>query len=100
MRFRWSIVAVASLVVSTASAAAAELPIYEVAGFPVTPHQLAVIAPANATQWPSPAIPTVAGMPASPLQIAILTPRANQAPNGRLNAVQASLIPTATLRSR
>jgi hypothetical protein len=91
---RWSIIAVASLVVSTASAAAAELPVYEVLGFPLTPHQLEVLAPANATQWPSPAIPTIAGMPASPLQIAVLTPRTKRMPSGRSNAVQASLAST------
>lgn len=72
MFYRFSILALAF---STTAAAAAELPVYEVAGFPITPHQFAVIAPMNAEQGPSPVTLTRAGMPASPHQIAVLTPR-------------------------
>lgn len=97
---RFSIVAFASLLAGVANAAAAELPVYEAGGFPITPHQLAVLAPANAEQGPSLVIPTLAGMPASPLQIAVLTPRQKQTPSKPLNTVQASFTSAAPVGSR
>jgi hypothetical protein len=58
-----------------ATAAAGELPTFEVSGFPMTRHQVAVLGSANvAEQAPSPAL-TWRGMPASPHQVAVLTPR-------------------------
>jgi hypothetical protein len=74
MLYRCSIAIVAVLMAGGA-AAAAELPTYEVASLPITPHQLAVLGPAHAEQRAPAATLTVAGMPASPHQIAILTPR-------------------------
>jgi hypothetical protein len=75
MWYRLSIVGVAALMTGVLGATAAELPIYEVMGFPISPHQLAALGPANAQQG-LPASPhTLAGMPASPHQIAVLTPR-------------------------
>src|SRR4051794_1713656 len=61
-----------------ASAAAAELPIYELMGFPITPHQLVTLGPANIQERAPIATLTLAGMPASPHQIAVLTPRQRQ----------------------
>jgi hypothetical protein len=53
---------------------AAELPTYELMGFPITPLQFSVLASAS-VQEASP-VPTLMlrGMPASPHQIAVLTP--------------------------
>jgi len=57
------------------AARAAELSSFELMGYPITQHQVAVIGAAG-VQERSPA-PTLvfAGMPASPHQIAVLTPR-------------------------
>ncbi|GLR83857.1 hypothetical protein GCM10007857_05670 [Bradyrhizobium iriomotense] len=57
------------------SAGAAELPSFELMGFPITGHQVAVMG-ASGVEERSPA-PTLesAGMPASPHQIVVLTPR-------------------------
>jgi hypothetical protein len=75
MGYRLSNTAAAALMVCGAGATAAELPIYEVEGFPITPHQLVALGPANAEQGLPTFTVTVAGMPASPHQIAVLTPR-------------------------
>lgn len=47
---RLSIAAAAALVMGTVGANAADLPTYEVMGFSITPHQFAVLGPANAQQ--------------------------------------------------
>jgi hypothetical protein len=74
MWYRFSIVATA-LMLGGVGAAAAELPTYEIMGFPGTPHQVSVVGSAHVQERaPTPTL-TVAGMPASPHQIAILTPR-------------------------
>jgi hypothetical protein len=70
-----SIAAAAGFMMSVAHATAAELPTYEVIGFPITPHQLVVLGPPNAEQRLPTFTVTMAGMPASPHQIAVLTPR-------------------------
>jgi hypothetical protein len=58
-----------------ANAAASELPTFELSGFPVSRHQVAVLGSANVEeQAPRPAL-TWGGMPASPHQITVLTPR-------------------------
>jgi hypothetical protein len=65
----------ATLVLSAATASAAELPSYELTGFPITPHQFSVVGSANVKeQSPSPSL-TMGAMPASPHQVAVLTPR-------------------------
>jgi hypothetical protein len=70
-------IGVIALTLDVAGAAAAELPTYELTGFPITAHQVAVLGAANVyEQTPSPVL-TIAGMPASPHQIAVLTPRPN-----------------------
>lgn len=69
------IAAFAVVVLSGANAAAAEFPIFELRGFPITPHQVAVMGGTDIQeQAPTPAL-TFRGMPASPHQIAVLTPR-------------------------
>jgi hypothetical protein len=73
--YRLSIAAVAALMTSGIAATAAELPIYEVMGFPITPHQLVALGPADAQERAPAAALTLGGMPASPHQIAVLTPR-------------------------
>lgn len=58
-----------------ANAAAGELPTFELFGFPVSRHQVAVLGSANVQeQAPIPTL-TRDGMPASPHQVAVLTPR-------------------------
>jgi hypothetical protein len=47
---RSSIAAAAALMMGTVGANAAELPTYEVMGFPITPHQFVALGPANAQQ--------------------------------------------------
>jgi hypothetical protein len=74
MWYRLSIVAVAALMTGGVAATAAELPTYEVMGFPITGHQVAVMGGSGVEeQSPSPTL-TFAGMPASPLQVIVLTP--------------------------
>jgi hypothetical protein len=60
-----------------AEASAAELPCYELAGFPISPHQWSVVGAANSKeQSPSCSLTlALAGMPASPHQLTVLTPR-------------------------
>src|SRR5262249_12134548 len=55
-------------------AVAAELPTFELMGFPITSHQVAVLGSAHVQeQTPNPTL-TLGGLPASPHQIAVLTP--------------------------
>ena len=75
MCYRLSIAAAAALMLGGVGATAAELPTYEVMGFPITPHQLVALGPADAQQGLPASTLTEAGMPASPHQIAVLTPR-------------------------
>jgi hypothetical protein len=72
-KFWMAAVALATLAGSTARAA--ELPVYELKGFPITRHQVAVLGAVDAQEQS--VIPTLmfGGMPASPSQVAILTPR-------------------------
>jgi hypothetical protein len=68
MWYRVSIAASAVLMMGTITANAAELPTYEVAGFPASPSQIAVLGAAGAQER----APDLAGMSASPVQIAVL----------------------------
>ncbi len=71
--FLMAAIAVATL--AGTAVRAAELPSYELKGFPITRHQVVVLGGVD-VQERSP-VPTLmfGGMPASPSQIAILTPR-------------------------
>lgn len=65
MWYRLSIAAAAALVMGGVGATAAELPTYEVVGFPITPHQFMVLGPANAEQ----------ALPAAGISSPVLAPR-------------------------
>jgi hypothetical protein len=67
--------AAAVFVLGGAVATAAELPTYELLGFPISPHQFSVVGSANIKEWSPIASLTLGGMPASPHQLAVLTPR-------------------------
>ena len=69
-----SILAAPILMLGMAGATAGELPRYDMAGFPITPHQMSVLGQSGDTREQS-AAPTLlfGGMPASPLQIAVLS---------------------------
>jgi hypothetical protein len=56
-------------------AAAAELPTYELAGFPITALQISVTGSAHVQEATSVPTLTLGGMPSSPLQIEVLTAR-------------------------
>jgi hypothetical protein len=74
--YRVSLAVAATAMLSGAAAAAAELPTFEIMGFPLTQHQAAVLN-SSVMQEQAPAL-TLGGMPASPVQIAILSPRNRQ----------------------
>jgi hypothetical protein len=75
---RASIATVTFLLLGVAAASAAELPQYEVAGLPISPHQIAVLGLGRITERLPTATLTLNGMPASPHQIAVLQPRAKR----------------------
>jgi hypothetical protein len=65
--------AIVAVALAGTSANAAQLPSYEVGGFPISLHEIAVLgSTANVKeQSPSPSL-TMGGMPASPHQVAVL----------------------------
>jgi len=69
-------VATIATVTIVEAASAAELPSYEVTGFPITFHQLSAVGATNVKEQSPNSSLTMAGMPASPHQVAVLTPRA------------------------
>jgi hypothetical protein len=74
MAYRVFLVVAATAMFSGAAATAAELPTFEIIGFPLTQHQAAVLN-SSVVQERTPA-PTLSlgGMPASPVQITTLSP--------------------------
>ena len=65
-------------VLRAAGASGGELPQYEVSGFPISPHQMSVLASSGIEeQAPTPAL-TLDGMPASPHQIVVIGLRTKQ----------------------
>ena len=75
MKTLFAITVTGTLVLSGIDASATELPSYELAGFPISPHQWSVVGSANIkSNPPSPSL-TMVGMPASPNQVAVMTPR-------------------------
>jgi len=76
MKKLFSITAAAALMMyGGAAIAAAELATYEVMGFPITRHQVAVLGGSGVQQRsPTPTL-MFGGMPASPSQVIVLTPR-------------------------
>jgi hypothetical protein len=75
---RASITTVTFLLLEVAAGSAAELPQYEVAGLPISPHQIAVLGLGSITERSPAPILALNGMPASPHQIAVLQPRAKR----------------------
>ena len=70
-----STAAITALMLGTMGASAGEQPQYEVAGFPISPHQISVLGSRGIQeQSPTPTL-TLNGMPASPHQVAVLQPR-------------------------
>jgi len=67
--------ATAAVAVVGSGARAAELPSFELKGFPITRHQVAVIGAERIQEQSATPTLTFGGMPASPHQIAVLTPR-------------------------
>jgi hypothetical protein len=59
-------------------AGAAEIPTYELMGFPITPHQMSVVGSANIQEQSPTSTLVLGGMPASPHQVAVLTLRARE----------------------
>ncbi|MBH5396793.1 hypothetical protein HZZ13_03165 [Bradyrhizobium sp. CNPSo 4010] len=72
-----------SILLGGASAAAAELPSFELSGFPMTRHQVGVLGATNVEEQLPGAIMTVEGMPASPHQIAVLHRRPERLPTSQ-----------------
>jgi len=63
-----------AVMLDRACAAAAELPAFELMGFPITRHQVALLGAAQTRERsPTPTL-TLADMPASPHQVAVLMP--------------------------
>lgn len=69
------ITGIALVALSAAAASAAELPSYEVAGMPISTHQVAVIGAANVQEQSTVASLSAGGMPASPAQMMVLSSR-------------------------
>jgi hypothetical protein len=73
--YRMSLAATVAVVLSGATDAAAELPTYEIMGFPLTQHQLTALNSSVVQERAPAAGLTLAGMAASPVQIMVLAPR-------------------------
>jgi hypothetical protein len=58
-----------------AGACSLRLPTFELTGFPISRHQVALLGAAHVTERSATPTLMLAGMPASPHQIAVLTPR-------------------------
>jgi hypothetical protein len=77
MWYRLSIAASSMLVAGTLAATAAELPTYEVTGFPMTPLQASALGATGAREQVPTTAPELAGLPATPLQMAVLSRHAH-----------------------
>jgi hypothetical protein len=67
--------AIAAATMVGSGAGAGELPSFELTGFPITRHQVAVMGAQDVQEQSVTPTLTFGGMPASPHQIAVLTPR-------------------------
>jgi hypothetical protein len=97
MTKRYPILPAAILMLGMAGASAGELPSYDAAGFPATPHQMSVLGQSGSVQE-QPAAPTLLreAMPASPHQIAVLSRRQQTAQSARPFAAAETRIGTVT----
>ena len=67
--------AIAAATMVGSAAGAGELPTFELTGFPIAPHQVAVLGAQDVQERSFTPTLTFGGMPASSHQIAVLTPR-------------------------
>ncbi|GLR84259.1 hypothetical protein [Bradyrhizobium iriomotense] len=74
-----AIAAIGGAPTNEAGACNSNLPTFELMGFPISPHQVAVMGSAHVEESPATPELMLAGMPASPHQIAALTPRSKAA---------------------
>ncbi len=75
MKKIFSIAVFTAIMLGGAGVEAAELPSFELMGFPITPVQVQVVGAAHVEERsPIPTL-TLGGMPASPHQVSVLTPR-------------------------
>ena len=72
-----AIAAIGGATTNHADACALHLPTFELTGFPISPHQVAVLGSAQVEERSATPTLMLAGMPGSPHQIAVLKPRAN-----------------------
>src|ERR1700692_3146414 len=79
MKKMFLVAAIAASTTVGSGARAAELPSFELMGFPITRHQVAVMGAANVQERSPTATLTFGGMPGSPHQIAVLTSRPERA---------------------
>ena len=77
--------AVGIVAVLTGPAFAQQVPQYEVAGFPISPHQISVLGSGDVQEQSFSPTLTLDGMPASPHQIAVIGPRTKQHISEKLN---------------
>ncbi len=76
------ITVLAASLLGGAGVEAAELPSFELTGFPITPVQVQVVGASQVEERsPIPTL-TLGGMPASPHQVSVLTPRSIVAADG------------------
>jgi hypothetical protein len=92
MRFLSSIAGLAMIIAGGTGSMAAELPGFEVTGFPISPVQAQLLGAAN-VQEQAPEGVVVDGAPASPHQVGVLTPRPRQ-------TADVAVAPAAGLSSR
>ncbi|APG09876.1 MULTISPECIES: hypothetical protein [Bradyrhizobium] len=69
------LLATVTALVDVTSAAQAEPPTFELKGFPITPHQVAVVGGTGVQEQAFTPALMFGGMPASPHQITVLKPR-------------------------
>lgn len=88
-----AITSIGSVAINQANGCTLQLPAFEITGFPITRHQVAVLGSAQVEE--SAATPET---PASPSQIAILTPRAKTIQIAGAAADDLSLLTVGTAR--
>jgi hypothetical protein len=84
--------AIVAATVIGSSAGAAELPTFELRGFPLTRHQVAVMGGQDVQEQSVTPTMTLGGMPASPVQTAVLSPRPSMIMMAKPTALEATTI--------
>jgi hypothetical protein len=86
MWYRLPIAASAMLIAGTFAATAAELPTYEVAGFPMTPLQASALGATGVREQAPTTSSELAGLPATALQMTVLSRRGSRTTVGSASA--------------